>query len=89
MGTKEVKWGLGIKALTLTHVLDTNSYFAFSFFGTKKSMSGGYREWRTCLMIWLVEEEESGETCRLAMPVPYTVPPPPPQPKALQKEVIS
>ena len=43
MGTKEVRWGIGIKALTLTHVLDT-SYFAFSFFGTKKSMSGSYWE---------------------------------------------
>lgn len=89
MGTKEVRWGIGIKAFTLTHVLDTNSYFAFSFFGTKKSMSRGYWEWRTCLMIWLVEEEESGKTCRLAMPVPYTVPPPTPQPKALQKEAIN
>lgn len=43
MGTKEVRWGIGIKALTLTHVLDI-SYFAFSFFGTKKSMSGSYWE---------------------------------------------
>ena len=43
MGTGKVRWGVGSKALTLAHVLDTNSYFAFSFFGTKRSMSGGCR----------------------------------------------
>lgn len=32
---------MGSKALTFTYVLDTNSYFTFSFIGTKRSMSWG------------------------------------------------
>lgn len=39
MGTVEVRWGAESKALTLTSVLDVNSYFSFSFIGAKKSVS--------------------------------------------------
>ena len=41
MGTGEVRWGVGSKALTLTYVFDTNSYFTSSFIGTKRNMNGG------------------------------------------------
>lgn len=39
MGT-EVRWGVESKALTLTTVLDMNSYFTFNFISAKRSMSG-------------------------------------------------
>lgn len=61
---------MGSKALTLTYVLDANSYFTFNFIGTKRSMSRGWLEegWKTYLTIWLVKAEITGKGCRLAMP---------------------
>lgn len=45
MGTGEVRWGVGSKALTLTYVLDINFYFTFSLIGTERSVRAGCWGW--------------------------------------------
>ena len=67
MGTRDVRWEAGSKALTLTYVLDTNSYFPFNFFGAKAIWLGAAGVGGVTLED-IPDNMAGGKGCRLALP---------------------